>query len=326
MSTAKALPGRPGWRYMVFAGAAAIVSAGIMAGGLIGAPASNGASLPSAVPPLGAIPVVHSQAMISYPLDRYGPSDTQMMVITKARRIFEIRCMHSLGFHGNNFADLIPVGFNETAKGQFITYLDPATAARYGYHSPQDRAPAVTMAPSRSARFIAEENLQAAVIDGHVKTVNGHAVPAGGCRDEGLRRLEEGTSGNLPMDPRYLMAQSQLKAITDPRMQRTIADWSSCMKASGYAYSTPFAAERAAAGPVGLDGYFHTSPTALERRIATADAACRAKVNLTGMWVAVESAYQDRMIASYRTKLDQARKIIAIWLHNAQAAGAGTVG
>jgi len=320
MSIAKTLPGRRGWRHAVFAGTVAIISAGITVAGLTGALTSNAASLPSAEPLLGTVPVVDSQAMISYPLDRYGPTDTQMLVIMKARRIFEIGCMQSLGFRGNNFADLLTTDFNETAKGQLITFLDPATAARYGYHSPQDLAPAMTTAPPRSARLIAEENLQAAVIEGHVKTVNGHTVPAGGCRGEGLRRLEEGTSGNPRIDPRYLMELSQMKAIADPRMQQTITGWNSCMKASGYAYSTPFDAERATTGPAGLDGYFHTSPTALERRTATADATCRAKVNLTGMWVAAESAYQNQMIASDRAMLDQARTTTAKWLRNGQAA------
>jgi hypothetical protein len=304
-----------------FAGAAVIIAAGITAGALIGGQASRAASLWSAEPPLGAIPVVNSQAMISYPLDSYGPTDAEMSLIMQARRIFEIRCMQSLGFHGTNFADLLSTGFNETAKGQFITFLSPASAARYGYHSPQDvAASTVATASPRSARLIAEENLQAAVVDGHVKTVNGHAVPAGGCRAEGLRLLEAGTSGNLAIDPRYLMGQSQVQAIADPRVLQAIAGWSSCMKASGYSYSSPFAAESATAGTAQLDGYFHTSPTALERRTATADATCRAKVNLTGMWVAVESAYQNRMIAGNRAKLDQAGKAIATWLRNARAA------
>lgn len=321
MRIAKTLPGRRGWHRVAFAGAAVIVAAGITAGALIGGQASRAATFSSAEPELGAVPIVNSQAMISYPLDTYGPTDAQMSLIMQARRIFEIRCMKSLGFHGTNFADLLSTDFNETAKGQFITFLSPATAARYGYHSPQDAAaPAATTAPRPSAQTIAEENSQAAVIDGHVKTVNGHTVPAGGCRGEGLRLLEAGTSGNLAIDARYLMAQSQVHAIADPRLLQTIASWSSCMKASGYSYSSPFAAESATAGAPQLDGYFHTSPTALERRTATADATCRAKVNLTGMWVAVESAYQNRMIAGNRAKLDQAGKEIAIWLRNARAA------
>jgi hypothetical protein len=321
MNIAKALPGRRGWRHPVSAGAAVIIAAAITAGALIGSQTSHAATLSSAEPPLGAVPVVDSQAMVSYPLDSYGPTDAQMSLIMQARRIFEIRCMQSLGFHGSNFADLLSTGFNETAKGQLITFLNPATAARYGYHSPQDvAAPAVTTAPLPSARLIAKENFQAAVIDGHVKTVNGHTVPAGGCRAEGLRLLEAGTSGNLAIDPRYLMGQSEIEAITDPRLRQAIARWSSCMKASGYDFSSPFAAESATAGTRQQDGYFHTSPTPLERRTAVADAACRMKVNLTGIWVAVESAYQNKMIASNRAKLDQARTTIAIWLRNARAA------
>ena len=321
MGIAKTLAGRCGWRRVVFAGAAVIIAGGVTAGALSGGQASRAATLSPAGPALGAVPVVNSQAMISYPLDSYGPTDAEMSLIMQARHIFEIRCMQSLGFHGTNFADLLSTDFNETAKGQFITFLSPASAARYGYHSPQDvAAPAAAAAPSRSARLIAEENLQAAVVDGHVKTVNGHAVPAGGCRGEGLRLLEAGTSGSLAIDPRYLIAQSQVQAIEDPRMVQTIARWSSCMKASGYSYNSPFAAESATAGAPQPDGYFHTSPTALERRTASADATCRAKVNLTGIWVAVESAYQNQRIAGNRAKLDQARKVIRIWLRNARAA------
>jgi hypothetical protein len=299
---------------------AAVAGIAVAAAGLAFSIAPSSGGIASAGPALGAIPVVRNAAMISYPLDKYSLSDSQMTVIMKARRIFEIRCMQALGFKGNNFANLLTVGFNETAKSQFITFLDLAGARGSGYHSPEDRKPVVSASPKQSAADIAAENLQAAAIDGHTRAVNGHAVPAGGCRAEGLRDLEKGTSGILRTDPRYLAAESQYKAIADQRMRKVIAAWGSCMSAAGYSYQTPFDAVTATAGWRKPDGYFHTNPSTLERRTAMADATCRARVNLLGTWIAVESAYQEQIISRNSAALDHARTMVRIWLRNAEAA------
>jgi hypothetical protein len=317
MRITKALSCSRGLFYTAVVSIAVLVGGAGAASGLTGTtPVARAAA--SAEPALAAVSVVTSAAMISYPLDEYGPSDSQITTIMKARRIFEIRCMNSLGFQGSNFPALLQTNFNETAKGQFLTFLDPASARLSGYGYVPDPQSA-RVSPARSQKDISADNLQAAVMNGYVKNVNGHRVPAGGCTDEGLRSLEKGTSGKLPIDPRYLMLQSQTKAIADPRMRQTMAAWSSCMSASGYSYGTPFQAEAATAGPRGIDGNFHAAPTALERRTATADATCRSKVNLLGKWVAVESAYQRKLIIQNHATLDQSHKIITTWLRNATA-------
>jgi hypothetical protein len=320
MRTTEARPRSARWIYAALTAIAVTTGAALVATGLVAGSTPEAARAASAQPALGVIPMVHSAAAISYPLGKYGPSDSQMSAIMKARRIFEVRCMHRLGFAGNTFADLLTTSFNETAKGQILTFLDPASARRNGYHASSDRQLTADTALRPSRQSIAADNLQAAVIEGHVKAVHGHAVPVGGCRDEGLRSLEKGTSGNLPIDPRFLMFESQVKAISDPRLKETIAAWRSCLKARGYSYATPFQAENTTAGRRGIDGYFHTNPTALERSTATADATCRVKVNLLGMWVATESAYQNQLIVHYRLKLNLDRKIIRVWLRNAEAA------
>jgi hypothetical protein len=94
-----------------------------------------------------------------------------------------------------------------------------------------------------------------------------------------------------------LVAQLRLesfeRAQADPRVRKVFAEWSSCMRASGYVYATPFRPAFNLAAP----------PTAREVHAAKADVACKYRTNLLGVAYAVQADYQNALIASHAQPL-----------------------
>lgn len=87
-----------------------------------------------------------------------------------------------------------------------------------------------------------------------------------------------------------LSHQSYDRAISDSQVLSAFRKWRTCMKAAGYDYRSPMKLlEVRWKRPVGKRG---------EREIATAldDIKCRQSANVTGIWNAVEAAYEQRHI------------------------------
>ncbi len=251
-----------------------------------------------------------------YPLESYQLPDSEMRTILSARRVLEIRCMHRLGFRGDDFGGLIAVDYDETSKNQLLGFLDPAVARANGYHQPGDRAPAADSAD----RDIARDPRERSAMAGSVPTVNDRPVPQGGCSGAALRELQEG-AGDLPIDPRLLGAEAQQRAQQDPRLRDALGNWRACMRKRGMKFDAPWLAEQGnGAWRRGRDGWYHTDPTRAEKLTATADAECRADTNLLDTWITVQSEHQNRLIAQHRAELEQAKRCLAKWLDNAARA------
>jgi len=126
----------------------------------------------------------------------------------------------------------------------------------------------------------------------------GTAVPAGGCLNQAANQLSQarvgldaqrsGSSSSLPGSIRMSAFQS---AQSDPRVLAVFATWSSCMRAYGYHYATPF---DATADPRWLSAKA-TSPA--EIQTAERDTVCKLRVNLLGVEYRVESGYETTAIA-----------------------------
>jgi hypothetical protein len=127
------------------------------------------------------------------------------------------------------------------------------------------------------------------------------------CRAEGHRQLEQAVEPIEP-DSRELQLSARLSTMQDPRMETVIAQWSECMRASGYAYETPLDAEH---DPAWAERKPEEPPSTQETNVAVADANCRASVNLTETYDSVQAEYQQQLITEYGEARLTASKQIA---------------
>ena len=95
--------------------------------------------------------------------------------------------------------------------------------------------------------------------------------------------------------PERLAYESFQRSQEDPRVKAAFAEWSSCMQDKGHKYKSPF-------DPF-ADPAFTPPGGAKERKTAEDDIACKTATNLVGKWYAVESAYQQGLIADHRNEL-----------------------
>jgi len=284
---------------------------------------ANGSA--TALPALGAVPQVTSSAAGPQPLDAYGISDADLQKIMQARHTAELGCMERLGFSGT-----MPMVYNDpitttaiAVQTQRLRYLDPKTAAKSGYHLAGDTAasssPVAKPAPVSPATLA----LETAAYEGTQTTVNGHTVPAGGCKVWANAVLTHGSpySPSTSIDSRWVYAQAQDHAMADPRMTKISGQWSTCMKQRGFSYAAPWDASGDSLRQ--FDGSFHTNPSVTEVSAATADSACRTQYNVLGTWTAVTNAWEKTLVKQDLTGLEHGKANADVLLANSNAVLAG---
>ncbi|MFI8948792.1 hypothetical protein ACIGO6_20030 [Streptomyces sp. NPDC053750] len=127
-------------------------------------------------------------------------------------------------------------------------------------------------------------------------TVNGAKVPAGGCAGEAGRELSKDDTLGSSDVAQDLNGKSFSATKEDPRVLAVFTSWSRCMKDKGFSYPDPLA--------VMNDSRFQgQKSTPLEIRTAVADVDCKGRVNLVGVWFAVEVDYQKSLIAKEQKDL-----------------------
>ncbi|MFE6866089.1 hypothetical protein ACFVFS_06000 [Kitasatospora sp. NPDC057692] len=109
---------------------------------------------------------------------------------------------------------------------------------------------------------------------------------------------KEAAAGLAAADPAGNSARSRLRELTaqadqqtaaDPRLVAALAQWSGCMKPSGYAYASPQEAAQQFEKVVGAAG-------AQELAVARADADCRAGSRPAEVWFQVRSQVEQRIV------------------------------
>ncbi|MHA6760849.1 hypothetical protein [Streptacidiphilus sp. PAMC 29251] len=281
---------------------------------------SHGGSGSSGEPAIGAVPTLLSTATLSYPLDSYLETNSQVDEFTQAQNLLISRCMKTFGF------DYTPEGLTVgnqpagSANSRKYGLTDAVSAATYGYRNPVT-APAKPVQPSLSANEtlalsgpavaisampMSLEEEQAAAASAKAKagspSVNGAAIPVGGCSRESFLQLYAPKKGAVDIEfATGLAMDSFTRAEQDSRVVKAIADWSSCMAASGYHSTHPVSPQQ----DLGLTEATFSSPKAIDA--AKKDVACKQKVNLVGIWYTVEVAYQKRVVEQNAQTLAQAR-------------------
>lgn len=86
--------------------------------------------------------------------------------------------------------------------------------------------------------------------------------------------------------------QTMYDARQDERTKSVFTKWSLCMKDRGFNYKDPLASIS------DTEWQKSSKPTAHELKVATADAACRHKENVVGIWYAVDYAYEEQALAA----------------------------
>lgn len=286
----------------------------------------SGASTSSSPPALGAVPSNASAASLALPVERYLFTPSQVALLEYAAYESSRTCMQRYGLSAPD----VPRPTGVYAGGLVALRYGPAdgqSAARYGYHRtaaalvPQGSGPKVTSLSSFSpAAFLVFTGT--APTGSNANTIaaqhNLGTIPAGGCRAVGDQAIA--ASAVLAQSPAAEQVKNQgfADSQADPRVTAVVHAWSRCMKTAGYDYASPIDA-------YGDPRWSTSSVSRVEIDAAVADVACKQKTNLVGVWFAVESAWEVRLMADDRGQLatELAGKTAQLARASAYLSGAG---
>lgn len=265
-------------------------------------------------PAIGPAPAIRDATQIKLPLDAYVPREG---ILGKANDLLLRDCVRRYGFSLAAVAETRPRPPNERRFG----IVDADQAARRGYNPPpewdhgatsQQRQLAVPNPPPTEILYGRASNSPRRTIQQYA----GKPVPNGGCVGEVRTRLSSGAP--VGADPRLgetLATRAHAQAENDSRVTTAWGRWSACMARSGFTYKTPWHAHD--------DRWAGDTASVREIRTARADVACRNETNLVGIWVAVESAYQRRLIEKNAVALAETRKLLETLQRNVARVMAG---
>ncbi|MCF0077435.1 hypothetical protein [Streptomyces lomondensis] len=237
------------------------------------------------------------------PLDKYLVNPEQQSIITKAYARLVSDCMARFGFEYK-----IPTPQERrdsdaptTRVSGHYGHQNSALMAKWGYHpeggvpvsqsGAADSIPKVT-AKQRVAERGTSDPRQSFGPGGQV--IRGRTVPNHGCIGAATERVTGTVDGEL-LDPQIAVninLETMYAARQDERTRSVFVKWSLCMKNKGLNYKDPLAAISDPEWQKSL------KPTAHELKVATADAACRHKENVVGVWYAVDYAYEKQALAA----------------------------
>jgi hypothetical protein len=262
------------------------VAAGLLA---CGGPAERGTG-----PPIGPVPAAVDGATLRLPLDAYLGEVDDWLRFADAHRVLVGECLRRFG------RDLPPDphdGGTSVEFGNSRRYgiTDPALAAEHGYApgpEPAREAPRRATAPDAVALDL--------LVGRGARSVDGQAVPRGGCQGEAERRLAGTTAPPVdPQLPQRLAVESWQRSAQDSRVRAAVVAWSGCMRERGLDYDDPL-------GPP-ADPRFRGGPSPEEISTAAADLECKSRSGLVPIWSTVETALQELAIEQHAGELARLR-------------------
>ncbi|MGW1776337.1 hypothetical protein [Streptomyces sp. NPDC002104] len=305
MNTSSATPSRPLRRPAL--PAAAVLLALVLAG----CSDADGGSA-HGEPELGEVAVAPATASIVLPLDAYTDTDAETVRMGQVQQRLLSRCMARYGFPYEEVRPSDPAGAQgpEGRHRALFGAADAQFAAAHGYDATAGRGRPVKPAAaplSESATLVmhgerpggqqgaaqppdAASEEEAATVDSGID-VGGQKVPAGGCIREAYRKLYAPTKDSVDLlFPFGLASEAHERSKGDSRVTAVLKNWSACMEKSGYTgLKDPYEVVQ----KLGLEAD-PGGPKAVTA--AKADVACKREVNLVGIWAAVETAYQKRLV------------------------------
>jgi hypothetical protein len=241
-----------------------------------------------------------------FPIETYKLTPEKLRQLNNAQTRLANQCLSRFGFPPS-LSQMPSTPPSDSTLSRRYGVTNRAVAARYGYHQPPDSDGQTRRPPSQPVSK--ELNLvlygppdPTGTGNGGSAVHDGVEIPAGGCLGESKRKLNADTYERL--DPSQFASEIELaagkQADADPRVRGKVAEWATCMKGKGFDYQDPFQP---------LDGdslkasLAQSAPTAVEIQTAVADVDCKQQTNLVGVWFAVESAYEEKLIEKNREEL-----------------------
>lgn len=262
----------------------------LVVGGLLVAPACGGdADDGNAAPELGPVLDNPGVGSVQLPLDGYELDPDDYATFQNARDILVRTCMEAQGFeHPTVPHDAI----SDPAERRFgIVNLERARVS--GFYGPLE---------ARDER----SDGGPALTDDRRMALVGSLEPGaqGGCIGEALEQLGAAELAAGQDLAQQLVFDASNLALADDRLLAVMNEWSGCMSEKGYAYEDPWAAWD---DPRWLELRDHSGGAASDEEIAAAvaDVECKRAHNVLGMWLAVETAYQDRAIEEHSEELEE---------------------
>lgn len=258
--------------------------------------------------PESRITRVSSDYDIRLPLDAYEPSPSQIVVYENAVERFLATCMRAKGFAFDR--PLRPTEGLEATHFRRYGLLDEEHAKGYGYQGePPSEDDEALQKRIQIERKLSPQGVQALTGGQQVRDLNEPQPTVGaGCYGEAVGSLgAEDLGPNSALVDR-LEGEAYDRALADERVQDAFDSWAACMREAGYSYGNPL-------DPLNARWSRSTQPepeadvVALlpggspEIRTALADATCNKNVNVAGIWMAVEAAYQDQVIEKHQEEL-----------------------
>ncbi|MFD8596335.1 hypothetical protein ACFV1L_15195 [Kitasatospora sp. NPDC059646] len=295
-------------------------------GGPSPAPAAD-AGTPSAVPSVGQVPVLDSANDRPLPLDSYllTPAQEALVIGTQQRLLAQCAARFGLTY---TMPDAVPRDSDAptTRVDGRYGHQSARLMAVWGYHpegglrAGQNRwsAGVDTTLPGAAAAMTGSDGSGSKFGPGG-QVVNGQVVPDHGCAGEAMKALTGSLGGRLgnAQIAEDLKLDTLRRSQDDPRTRAVFALWSACMKESGFDYPDPVAAL--------TDPEWSRTPLPGEHelRVARADAECRHRHNVVGVWYAVDFAAQEQAVREHADALAAARAAVAAQVAAAQRVASG---
>jgi hypothetical protein len=269
--------------------AALLAALPLLAGPLLAGCTSSAVAEPAGAPP------PHDDFVL--PADAYAFTVPETSRIDLARQLLAGRCMERFGyaFDANAAREVIDRGGRATVAdlgyyGNERRYgvTDPAIATRYGYHL-------VSHVTGTAVAVDADAAPGLGRLSATMKTV------LSGCAREAADALStDGVLGEADAVA-DLGGQSYRDSFADPAVVAAFHRWSVCMRGEGYPYRTP----REAGAEFDVN-----SATVPPREIAAAeaDAGCKQRTQLVGVWHGYEVAVQDARIKADPATFQRAKE------------------
>jgi hypothetical protein len=255
-------------------------------------------------PPVESPIPLTDPARVSFPLDAYRLTGQEYVDVNRAIRILGGECMRRFGL---TWRPPDPPSTFQLQNERRYGVIDPHTAATRGYHPP---APMLTPPEPDRAPEPSPADISVWAGQGQ-RSYKGMPILEGGCVGEATRKLSAGAS---IMDTGFvsrLVSQVGDQAEADQRVGDAFSAWSSCLREAGFDYRDPWTANNDPA-------WQRTEISTEEIATATADVRCKQRVNLIGIWYAVEVAYQKQAIEKHGDELDRIRDQLRAQVTNAR--------
>lgn len=233
------------------------------------------------------------------PIEGYLPSDSERKQISQARKALAGDCMKRFGFTWQPAPDLPRLGPKTLVDWRYGIH-DMALAEERGYKPAAAEQEAYDQAVEVGAvDGGSDTGPDTQVLEGGARKVGGKSVPEGGCLGEADRKVSADAFNTTVAQT--ISNESFAESQQRPEVMKAFQTWSSCMKASGFAYERPLDASD--------DPRFGSQDvTPLEIRTATADITCRGKSDVAKIWFDAEVAVQHEKIEGQAEQLNKERE------------------